>query len=65
MGPIKSIQNYKFALTGNTWAILKASVPDLLQRIIARGAIFARMSSDQKQQLVQELKDMDYCVCKG
>ncbi|CAH0549371.1 unnamed protein product [Brassicogethes aeneus] len=54
--------NYRFAMTGKTWAILKEYHPELLQKIVARGSIFARMSPENKQQLVQELQGIGYIV---
>lgn len=54
--------SFKLALTGNTWAIIRDSFPELVPRICTRGAVFARMSSDQKQQLVQELQGLGYYV---
>lgn len=54
--------NYKFILTGQTWRALREYFPDLIDRICVRGAIFARMSSDQKQQLVMELMGLGYYV---
>lgn len=53
---------YVFAVTGRSWAALREHFPDLLPRICVRGAVFARMSSDQKQQLVNELQDLGYYV---
>ena len=53
---------YKLVLTGATWAIIKNEYPQLVPRVCAMGAVFARMSSDQKQQLVQELQALGYCV---
>lgn len=53
---------YVFAVTGRTWAALREHCPELLPRICVRGAVFARMSSDQKQQLVNELQDLGYYV---
>jgi magnesium-transporting ATPase (P-type) len=35
-----------------------------LAQIAARGAVFARMSPEHKQQLVQELQAIGYCVGK-
>ncbi|XP_011496793.1 PREDICTED: probable cation-transporting ATPase 13A3 [Ceratosolen solmsi marchali] len=55
-------QNYKFALTGDTWQLLRKYYADILPRICTRGAVFARMSSDQKQQLVMELIQLGYYV---
>ncbi|XP_034951787.1 probable cation-transporting ATPase 13A3 [Chelonus insularis] len=57
-----SAYKYVFALTGKTWALIKQYYPDLIAKIATRGAIFARMSPDQKQQLVQELQGLGYYV---
>lgn len=54
--------DYVFALTGKTWALLKQHYPELIPKICTRGAIFARMSPDQKQQLIQELQALKYYV---
>lgn len=54
--------DYSFAMTGRTWAIIRDSFPDLLPRILVKGAIFARMTSEQKQQLIQELQHIGYHV---
>jgi cation-transporting ATPase 13A3/4/5 len=56
--------NFKLVLTGKTWAVIRESFPELLPRICTRGAVFARMSSEQKQQLVQELQGLGYYVCQ-
>ncbi|XP_069683433.1 polyamine-transporting ATPase 13A3-like isoform X2 [Periplaneta americana] len=53
---------YKLALTGKSWEVIRENFPELVPRICTRGAIFARMSSDQKQQLVQELQGLGYYV---
>ncbi|XP_014205361.1 probable cation-transporting ATPase 13A3 [Copidosoma floridanum] len=55
-------KNYKFALTGDTWQLLREHYNELLPRICTRGVVFARMSSDQKQQLVVELMQLGYHV---
>ncbi|XP_066996755.2 polyamine-transporting ATPase 13A3 [Anabrus simplex] len=54
--------NYCFAMTGKTWAMAKSNFPDILPKFAVRGAVFARMSPDQKQQLVQELQAVGYYV---
>ena len=59
-----SAKNYRFALTGQTWQLLREHYADLIPRICVRGAVFARMSSDQKQQLVLELMQLGYYVGK-
>jgi cation-transporting ATPase 13A3/4/5 len=55
-------EHFKLALTGNTWGIIRNSFPELVPRICTRGAVFARMSADQKQQLVEELQGLGYYV---
>ncbi|XP_058794306.1 polyamine-transporting ATPase 13A3 isoform X2 [Phymastichus coffea] len=54
--------DYAFSLTGKTWALVKQHYPELIPKITTRGTIFARMSPDQKQQLVQELQALGYYV---
>ncbi|XP_018311217.1 probable cation-transporting ATPase 13A3 isoform X2 [Mycetomoellerius zeteki] len=54
--------NYRFALTGQTWQVMREYYPDIVDRICIRSAIFARMSSDQKRQLVVELMQLGYYV---
>lgn len=54
--------DYSFAMTGRTWAIIRDKFPVLLPRILVKGAIFARMTSEQKQQLIQELQHIGYHV---
>jgi len=53
-----------FAVTGNSWEALRRSYPELVPKIITRGAVFARMSPDQKQDLIQELQTLGYFVGK-
>ncbi|CAL7933277.1 unnamed protein product [Xylocopa violacea] len=57
-----SKNKYVFSLTGKTWALVKQYYPELIPKLVTRGAIFARMSPDQKQQLVQELQSLGYYV---
>ena len=49
-------------MSGKSWAILRNHFPHLLVKIIQRGTIFARMSPDQKAQLVEEFQAIDYIV---
>lgn len=55
-------QQYTFAMDGKTWQILKDHFPEQLGIILTRGSIYARMSPEQKQALVMELQNLDYCV---
>jgi len=49
--------NYHFAMTGKTWTCLREHCSKSeFQKIIAKGAIFARMSPDCKMQLVESLQ---------
>lgn len=53
---------YKFVINGDTWEYLKENQPDIIPAICVKGAVFARMSSDQKQQLVVQLIQLGYFV---
>lgn len=54
--------SHKFAMTGNTWAIIRDYYPELVGKVVAKGAVFARMSGEQKQQLIEELQTLGYYV---
>lgn len=54
--------SYRFAMTGKTWSVVRRYFPELIPRLCARGVIFARMSPDQKQSLIQELQALGYYV---
>jgi len=54
--------NYHFAMTGQTWAIIKTHFTHILPKIIQKGTVFARMAPDQKAQLVEEFQSIDYVV---
>ncbi|XP_022217450.2 probable cation-transporting ATPase 13A3 isoform X1 [Drosophila obscura] len=55
-------RHYIFAMDGKTWQIIKEQFPEELGILLTRGAIYARMSPEQKQALVMELQKLDYCV---
>ncbi|XP_044001966.1 polyamine-transporting ATPase 13A3 isoform X2 [Aphidius gifuensis] len=59
---IYSSNKYIFSMTGTTWTTIKNHYPELIPKLVTRGAIFARMSPDQKQQLVQEFQSLGYYV---
>ncbi|KAL4221280.1 hypothetical protein ACF0H5_019543 [Mactra antiquata] len=52
----------KFAMTGKTWDIVRRYFPDELQKILVRGVVFARMSPEQKAQLIEALQEIGYYV---
>ena len=62
--PESPVNRYHFAVTGNVFSIVKTHYPELLPRLLVRGTVFARMSPDQKQQLVQHLQALGYFVGK-
>lgn len=62
LAPELPCNRYRFAMDGKTWAIVRDYYPDLLPKFVTRGTIFARMSPDQKQQLITELQDLGYYV---
>lgn len=54
--------NYRFAMIGKTWGIIRDHFPELLPKFVTRGTVFARMAPDQKQSLILELQDIGYYV---
>lgn len=58
----KTNNNYRFAMNGKTWNIIRDEFPELLPRFVTRGTVFARMSPDQKQTLILELQNLGYYV---
>lgn len=59
---ISNLRNYSLAVSGDVfrWVIDYAS-PDILQRMLVVGQVFARMSPDEKHELVEKLQSLDYC----
>lgn len=55
-------KKYQFVVTGNSWANIIEHFPRSIPHIIKKGIVFARMSSHQKQQLIEELKNIGYYV---
>ncbi|XP_062598964.1 polyamine-transporting ATPase 13A3-like, partial [Saccostrea cucullata] len=54
--------HFHFAMDGKSWAIVRNHFPLLLQKICTRGTVFARMSPDQKSQLIEVLQELGYFV---
>ncbi|XP_074655919.1 polyamine-transporting ATPase 13A3-like [Tubulanus polymorphus] len=54
--------HYHFALTGKSWDVIKDNFADMLPKLVVRGTIFARMSPDQKAQLIESLQELGYYV---
>ncbi|KAM4011812.1 LOW QUALITY PROTEIN: polyamine-transporting ATPase 13A2 [Anomaloglossus baeobatrachus] len=55
-------QPYCFAMNGKSFAVLSDFFPDLKPKILIHAAVFARMSPEQKTQLVRDFQDLNYCV---
>ncbi|XP_063965726.1 polyamine-transporting ATPase 13A3-like isoform X1 [Lytechinus pictus] len=55
-------EKYHFAVSGKSFAVLKSHFPELIDKIVQRGTVYARMSPDQKTQLVEALQSLGYCV---
>ncbi|XP_067873491.1 cation-transporting ATPase 13A2 isoform X2 [Heterodontus francisci] len=53
---------YHFALNGKSFAVVYNYFPDLLQKILLRGTVYARMAPNQKTQLVESLQKLEYSV---
>ncbi|XP_078697010.1 polyamine-transporting ATPase 13A3-like isoform X3 [Branchiostoma floridae x Branchiostoma belcheri] len=53
---------YHFAVSGKSFAVIRNHFPDLIPKMCVRGTVFARMSPNQKAQLVESQQDLGYCV---
>ncbi|KAL3978996.1 nuclear receptor co-repressor 2 [Sarotherodon galilaeus] len=58
----KSQELYHFAMNGKSFAVIDEHFPDMLQKLVLRGTVFARMAPDQKTQLIETLQGVDYFV---
>ena len=59
---ISNLRNYSVAVSGDVfrWVIDYAS-PEVVRRMLVAGRVFARMSPDEKHELVEKLQSIDYC----
>ncbi|XP_022343828.2 polyamine-transporting ATPase 13A3-like isoform X2 [Crassostrea virginica] len=55
-------QVFHFAVEGKSWSILQKHYPEVLSKVAVKGTVFARMSPEQKGQLVEILQDLGYYV---
>ncbi|KHN95426.1 uncharacterized protein MAM_06703 [Metarhizium album ARSEF 1941] len=59
---ISNLQNFSLAVSGEAFRwIVDYSPRDILQRMLVQGKIFARMSPDEKHELVEKLQSIDFC----
>ncbi|KAF2868504.1 hypothetical protein BDV95DRAFT_579980 [Massariosphaeria phaeospora] len=60
---ISNLRNYTLAVSGDVfrWVVDFAS-EKVLREMLVCGQVFARMSPDEKHELVEKLQSIDYCV---
>ncbi|KAI1827536.1 hypothetical protein F4861DRAFT_536103 [Xylaria intraflava] len=59
---ITNLQNYSLAISGEVFRWIVDFAPnDVMQKMLVRGKIFARMSPDEKHELVEKLQSIGYC----
>ncbi|KAJ4363356.1 hypothetical protein N0V95_001129 [Ascochyta clinopodiicola] len=60
---ISNLRNYSLAVSGDVfrWVVDFAS-ESVLREMLVAGQVFARMSPDEKHELVEKLQSIDYCV---
>jgi cation-transporting ATPase 13A2 len=60
---VSNLRNYSLAVSGDVfrWIVDFAS-ESLLREMLVVGQVFARMSPDEKHELVEKLQSIDYCV---
>lgn len=61
-GLYQSGYSYHLAINGKSFAALCDYFPEYLSKVLMRTTVFARMSPDQKTQLVKELQKLKYKV---
>ncbi|KAI1355041.1 hypothetical protein F5Y01DRAFT_272143 [Xylaria sp. FL0043] len=59
---ISNLKNYSLAISGDVFRwIIDFAPNDVMQKMLVRGKIFARMSPDEKHELVEKLQSIGYC----
>ncbi|KAI1462204.1 hypothetical protein F4805DRAFT_409700 [Annulohypoxylon moriforme] len=59
---IANLRNYSLAISGDVFRwIIDFAPNEVVQRMLVRGKVFARMSPDEKHELVEKLQSIDYC----
>lgn len=54
--------DYNFAIDGKSFATVSKYFPDIYEKMLINGSVYARMTPDQKAQLVESLISIGYCV---
>lgn len=59
---VANIRNYSIAVSGDVFRwIIEFGNQEVLKRMLVRGQVFARMSPDEKHELVEKLQSIEYC----
>lgn len=59
---VADIRNYSIAVSGDVFRwIIDFGNQEVLKRMLVRGQVFARMSPDEKHELVEKLQSIEYC----
>ncbi|KAI1138954.1 hypothetical protein F5Y05DRAFT_383131 [Hypoxylon sp. FL0543] len=59
---ITNLQNYSLAISGEVFRWIVDFAPnEVMQSMLVKGKVFARMSPDEKHELVEKLQSIDYC----
>ncbi|KAI9790387.1 MAG: hypothetical protein M1816_005205 [Peltula sp. TS41687] len=59
---VSNLRNYSIAISGDVFRwVIDYAPPEILHRILVRGHVFARMSPDEKHELVDKLQSIGYC----
>ncbi|KAK2791510.1 hypothetical protein FQN53_002619 [Emmonsiellopsis sp. PD_33] len=60
--PYRTHPNYSMAVSGDVFRwIVDYGSTEVLNKMLVRGQVFARMSPDEKHELVEKLQSLDYC----
>lgn len=60
---VSDLRNYSIAVSGDVFRWVVDFAPlDVLHRMLVTGKIYARMSPDEKHELVEKLQSIDYCA---
>ena len=54
----KITMDYTFATDGKSFNVIRDNFPDVFDRLCTRGSVFARMTPDQKEFLIEELQEL-------
>jgi cation-transporting ATPase 13A2 len=58
---IQNLRNYSLAVSGDVFRWVVDYAPErVLQQMLVKGQVFARMSPDEKHELVEKLQSLDY-----